>query len=240
MVDDGGDSAGTDGAGGDGVAKSAPGLAERIKRLPLSGILGSVTVILGVGILVGLGAGYKIEQTRVKNDVKAVNARASQSAAVPAQARAQTASVQFRGKVTANAAHPVNLTFTSTSPLVANQATIVVKAMPGTLADIVAGARVVWILKKGQSTQVDAVIVLPANAKMGTQVVSATANSMTLKRERKDVTFSTNGATVETVATASTTDIASGAKVDVQARQTNQALDAVEVIVLPNTTKFVR
>ena len=80
---------------------------------------------------------------------------------------------------------------------------------------------------------------LPANAKVGTPVVSATANSMTLKRSSGNVTISTNGATVQKVATANTTDLATGAKVVVQARQTNQALDAVEVIVLPNTTKFV-
>ena len=239
MVDESGDSTSPDQAGEEGVAKSTRGLGERIKRLSLAGILGSAAVILVVGLVVGLGAGYKIEQTRVKNDVKAAEARANKNATTRAQSRAQSVSVQRWGKVTASAANAVNLTFGASTPLLTNPATIVVKATPGTPADIVAGARVVWQLKKGEPTQANAVIVLPTDAKLGTPVVSATANSMTLKRSTGNVTFSTKGATVEKVATASTTDIASGAKVIVQARQTNQALDAVEVVVLPNTTKFV-
>lgn len=239
MVDHGGESAGTDGTAEGGVAKATPALEGRIKRLPLAGILGSAAVILVVGLLVGLGVGYKIEQTRVKNDVKTVNAQASKNAAAPAQSQAQSASVQLRGKVTTAAANAVNLTFGTTSPLLTNQATIVVKATPGTSTDIAVGARVVWVVKKGRPTQVDAVIVLPANAKVGAPVLSATANSMTLKRSPKNVTFSTNGATVEKVTAAEAADIASGAKVVVQALRTNQALVAVEVIVLPNTNKFV-
>jgi hypothetical protein len=236
MVDDGGDRAGTDGTGRSGVARSTPGLEERIKRLPLAGIFGSAAVILVVGLLLGLAAGYKIEQTRVKNDVRAANARASKSAATQPQGQPRNASVQFRGKVASASANGFNLTVGgATKQLLTDQATIVVKTTPGTPTDIAAGVRVVWKSKKGQPTQADEVIVLPANAKTGTVVVSATANSMTLKSSPNNVTVSTNGATVEKVTTAKATDIATGAKVVVQARQTN----VLEVIVLSNTSKLV-
>ena len=76
---------------------------------------------------------------------------------------------------------------------------------------------------------------LPANAKTGTVVVSATANSMTIKNSLDNRTVSTNGATVEKVTTAKATDIATGAKVVVSARQTT----VLEVIVLSNTSKLV-
>lgn len=234
MVDDGGDSASTDGTGGDVVARSTPGLEERIKRLPLAWILGSAAVILVVGLLLGLAAGYKIEQTRAKNDVRAANLRASKSAAT--QPQGQPPNVQFRGKVATASANGFNLTVGgATKQLLTDQATIVVKTTPGTPTDIAAGMRVVWKPKKGQRTQADEVIVLPANAKTGVVVVSATANSMTLKSSLNNRTVSTNGATVEKVTTAKATDIATGVKVVVQARQTS----VLYVIVLSNTSKLV-
>ena len=233
MVDDGGESAGTDGSQEGGAAKATAGLDRRIKRLSLAGILGSAAVILVVGAVVGLGAGYKIEQTRVKNDVKAAEARASKKTA----AQTQNANVQLRGKVVATTANTVNLTVTT--QFLTNQATIMVKATPGTPTDIAAGARVVWRAKKGQPTQADAVIVLPANAKMGWSVVNASANSMTLKGGTTNVTVSTTGATVEKVTSAKPTDLAAGTKLVTQARQTNQTLTAIEVIVLPSTSTFV-
>jgi hypothetical protein len=235
MVDDGGDSAGTDGTGSDGVATPTPGLEERIKRLPLNGILGSAAAVLVVGLVVGLGAGYKIEQSRVKHDVSKANARASESAAQP-QAQGPSSIVQFRGKVATAAANTVNVTVLgATKALVTNKATIVVKASPGAPTDIVAGVRVLWQAKKGQPTQADAVLVLPASAKLGTPVLSATATSMTFKRGAKNVTVTTNGATVEKVTPATVTDIAAGAKVVAQVRQTNTV---VELIVLPDNSTF--
>ena len=237
MVNDGGEGAEIDGAQGGGVAPSTTGLGGRIKRLSLAGILGSAAAILVVGVVVGLGAGYKIEQNRVKNDVKAAEARASKKAAAQTQGQAPNPNVQLRGKVAATTAKEVTLTVPQ--QFTTNQATIVFKATLGTPTDITTGAQVVWNAKKGQPTQAEGVIVLPAKARMGWSVVNASANSMTIKSGTKTVTVSTTGATVETVTSAKATDIATGAKLVTQARQTKKTLTALEVIVLPSTSTFV-
>ena len=71
--------------------------------------------------------------------------------------------------------------------------TVVVKASPGTASDITPGSRVVWKPKAGQLTQAEEIIVLPANAKLGSLVVSSTPDSITFKSNGKNVTVSIEG-----------------------------------------------
>jgi hypothetical protein len=128
----------------------------------------------------------------------------------------------------------------TTRRFVMDGTTVVVKATPAKPSDITSGSRIVWKAKSGQQTVADEVIVLTSDAKLGTDVVSATPTSMTIKENGKNVTVDTSGATVEKAEAAKATDIATGDKVLAQTRRTNAStLSAIEVIVLPSSSKFV-
>jgi hypothetical protein len=206
------------------------------------GALGvSAAVILVVGLVVGLAAGYKIEQQRTKDDLKKAEA-ASKGSSSGTKGSAGATNVRLVGKVGVTAPDSVTLTVdgTKTMKFLTTPTTIVVKASPGTASDITKDSRVVWKPKSGQLTQAEEVIVLPASAKLGSPVVSATPTSMTFKSNGKDVTVSIEGATVLKVSTAKKDDITTGGKVVAQTRRTNPStLSATEVIVLPSSSKFV-
>jgi len=221
-----------------GGTKSKRGMVEQIKGMSAGTPIGSAVGILVVGLVVGLGAGYKIEQTRTKNAVK--NAKAAKAAKnTPAQGTAATANVRIVGKV--GVATPTEITLGGNAPrkFLTNATTIVVKASPGTPADIAAGGKVVWKPKAGQPTQADEVIVLPADAKIGVPVVSATPTSMELKSENGNITVNTSSATVEKVSAAKLTDVSVGAKIVAQARRAGSTITAMEIIVLPSSSRFV-
>lgn len=216
-------------------AQPAKGLGARIKRMSPAALLLSGAVVLVVGLVVGLAAGYKIEQQRTKNDVK--NAKAQAVAQSGSNQAGAPATSRLTGKV-GTAAPGLTMTVGG-KPVVTSATTVVVKASAGSPSDIKAGDRVVSKPKQGQTTQAEEIIVLPANSKLGSPVVSATANSMTITSGGKNVTVNTTGATVLTVTAAKTTEITPGAKVITQVRRTNgSTLTATEVILLPATSKF--
>jgi hypothetical protein len=105
--------------------------------------------------------------------------------------------------------------------------------MPGTASDITADSRVVF-KASGGLTDAQEVIVLPASATLGSSVTSVTPTSVTLRSNGKDLTVNAKGATVDTVTTAPTI----GNKIVVQPGDADPR-GATEVIVLPNTSKFV-
>jgi len=224
-----------------GAVPDEPGRAKtsRDRTMSVGRLVASGAVILVIGLVVGLAAGYKIEQQRTKDDIASAKAAAK---AAPAGAAEGAKSVRLVGKVGVTAPDSVTITVdgTKTMRFVTTPTTVVVKAASGTAGDITSGSRVVWKPKEGQLTEAEEVIVLPADAKMGSLVVSATPDSMTFKSNGKDVTVSTKGATISKVSTAKTTDIATGGKVVAQTRRTDPTtLSAVEVIVLPKSSKFV-
>ena len=221
------------------ATKSKPGLGERIKHMSSGALIGSAVGILVVGLIVGLGAGYKIEQNRTKNDVKNAKAEASKKPAAGGSTAAN-ASVRYVGKVGATTPNEITLAGSSTGhKFLTSSGTVVVKATSGSPSDITTGARIVWKPVKGQSTQADEVIVLPADAKMGTSVISATPTTMEIKGTSGNVTVDTSKATVEKVTTAKLTDVAVGDKVVAQAQRVASTVTATEIIVLPSTSKFV-
>jgi hypothetical protein len=223
------------------VADSTSGLAGRIKSMSLGALIASGALILIVGLVVGLAGGYKIEQQRTKDDIKSAKA-AAKAQPKSGGAAATGAAVRLAGKVGVTAPDSVTITVdgAKTMKFATSPKTIIVKASPGTASDITKGSRVVWKPVAGQVAQAEEVVVLPANAKMGSLVVSATPDSMTFKNNAKDVTVSIQGATVLKVATAKATDITTGGKLVAQARRaSNSSLSATEVIVLPSSSKFV-
>ena len=227
------------------MAESNSGFGARIRRMSTGALVGSAVVVLVVGLVIGLAGGYAIEHQRTKNDVANAKKQAATKASNSSSQGTGTgssggAAVRLTGKVGTTTADEVTLTENgATKKFLTNSSTVVVKASPGSASDITTGSRVVWRPVPGQLAQAAEVVVLPANAKMGSEVVSATPTSMTIKSNGKTVTISTQGATVENVTTAKTTDIAAGDKLVAQARQANGATTATEVIVLPTSSKFV-
>src|SRR5690349_7576269 len=168
----------------------------------------SAAVILVVGLVVGLAAGYKIEQQRVKNDNKKAEST-SKGSGNGANGSTSPTNVRLIGKVGVTDPNSVTLTVegAKTMRFLTTPTTIFVKASPGTASDITQGSRVVWKAKAGSLAEAEEVVVLPADAKLGSAVVSATPTSMTIKNNGKEVTVSTQGATVLKVTTAKRDDI---------------------------------
>ncbi len=224
-----------------GSQQPRSGLHERVENLSAGALVGWAVAMLVVGLVVGLGAGYKIEQTRTKNDVK--NAKKKTAAAKPAST-SKTAGAAVVGSVTATAPGSVTISLAgggtdagTTREFATSSDTTVVKATPGTASDITRGARVQY--KGSGSSGAQEIIVLPADAKLGLSVTSVTPTSMTLRSNNgKDQTVNTQGATVDTVTTAPTSGLKVGDKILVQPSATNPST-AAEIIMLPNTSKFL-
>jgi hypothetical protein len=226
------------------------GLGERVKNLSVGALVGWAVAILVVGLVVGLGAGYLIEKARVQNDIKNLKKKiaTTKAANTPTTERpttpAQVGKAAVSGTVVTTAPGSVTMTVAGIGPdagtarqFATTARTVVVKAVPGTASDIVAGSRVEFHAA-GSLSDAQEVIVLPANAKVGLSVTSATPTSMTLDSNGKPITVNTKGATIDTVTTAPPSDITTGSKILVQPGGGNPPT-ATEVIVLPNTTKFV-
>jgi hypothetical protein len=230
----------TSDAGNGGATKSKPSLDERIKRMSLGGLIASAVVILIIGLVIGLGAGYKIEQNRTKNDVNRLKKQGSATSNASSPGASAATSVRLAGTIGSATNSTVALTGGSgPQTFLTNAKTIVVKASPGTASDIAAGHHVVWRAKPGQLTQAQEVIVLPADAKIGSVVTNATPTSMEIMGQSGNVTVSTAGATIDQVATATLADVTAGAKIVAQARHAGSTDTATEIIVLPSSSKFV-
>jgi hypothetical protein len=225
--------------------ESKPGLGDRIKQMSGSALIVSAVVILVVGLVVGVAAGYEIEHQRVKNDVanakKEAAKKGTASSSTP-QGTANGPAVRLVGKVGTATPDAITLTVggTTTKKFVTSSKTLVVKAAPGSAADIKPGTRVVWSAVPKEITQAQEIVVLPGSARLGSLVVSTAPDSMTIKSNGNNITVSTKGATIENVTTAKTSDITTGDKLVAQTRQMNASTySATEVIVLPSASKFV-
>jgi hypothetical protein len=225
-----------------GGTEPKPTFADQIKGMSFGALIGSAVAILVVGLVIGLAAGYKIEQTRTKNDVnrlkeanKATGSKPSKNAPPPTA----TTSVRLAGTVGTATNGTVTLSGgTSPQTFQTDTTTAVVRATPGSASDITAGQRVVWQGKSGQLTQAAEVIVLPADAKIGSVVVSATPTSMQITSSNGNLTINTSGATVDKVTTAALTDVTPGNKIVAQARLAGSTDTAIEIILLPSSSKF--
>ncbi len=219
----------------------------RLQSMSAGALIGWGVAILIVGLVVGLAAGYKIEQTRVKNDVKKVKesakAKASSGGTTSSSTSSQSSGATLRVVGTVDSATSGSVSIPvggTTRHITISPDTVVVKANSGSASDVTPGSRVVVKTKPGSLTDASEVIVLPADAKLGTTVEAATPTSLTITSGGKKLTINTQGATVETVTAAQASDITSGAKVVAQTRESGSStLTATEIIVLPSTSTFV-
>ncbi len=212
-----------------------------IKRQSTTTLIGAIAVVLVVGLGAGFAIGYKVEQSRTKDDVQKARENAVAKAAANSKKPAAATAVRFTGKVDATTADNVSIVVTGkpSQKISIRAATTFVKAVAGTAADIVKGSRVVWKPKQGSLTAAEEVIVLPAEAKLGNLLTDAASGSMTFKTAKgKDAKITTTGATVDKVETATKTDVAKGSTIIAQTRQTKDGPTATEIIVVPAGSKF--
>ncbi len=214
-----------------------------IKRQSMTTIIVAVALVLVVGLGAGFAIGYKVEQSRTKDDLQKARDAAKAKTGTNDKTPAGTAAfVRLIGKVDAATADNLSVAVTGkpSRKFAVRSTTTFVKAVPGTTADIVKGSRIVWKPKKGSSNAADAIIVLPADAKIGVLITDATPDSLTYKTTTgKDFKVTTTGATINKVEKAAKTDVAKGSTIMAQTRQTKGVLTGTEVILLPTDTKFV-
>jgi phage gp45-like len=211
-----------------------------IKRQSPTTLLGAIALVLVVGLAAGFGIGYKVEQSRTKDDLK--KAREAASAKAAKKAPGAATAVRLIGKIDDATENNLSVTVNGkpSRKIALRPTTTFVKAVAGTAADITKGSRVVWKAKKGALTAAEEVIVLPAQAKLGILVTAVAPDSVTIKSAKgKDVKVTTTGATIEKVTNATKADAAKGSTVIAESRQTKGVLTATEIIVLPTSTKFV-
>lgn len=207
----------------------------------------AIAVIAAAGILigavVGLGVGYKIEQSRTRNGVnrlhqqiKTLQQKLNTSAG---GTRPTVAPVSRRvGKVTAAAAgsFTVSTKLGGSQVLVTSASTVFEKAVRGSVADVKVGSRVLVV--SGGSE----IMVLGAKSKLGrlvgkvakTSIVVNAGNGLpagTIKKSAVKL--------VSTLRSATSADIAPGTSVLAGGRPTTLTrLATIEIIVLPRGSRF--
>jgi hypothetical protein len=205
-------------------------------RQKSTGFLASIAAIVLVVVLAGgMAIGYAIEKNRVKSD-KTTNTTAKKK--TPAKTGTGPA-VHTKGTVDAVSTTGITVTPAKGAKqnIAITKTTKLVKASSGTLADIAAKTRVLFVAK-GSFTTASAVIVLPGTGKLGDMVAAADANTMSVGTAAKSAKITITGAKVEKAATAKRTDIAKGTKVVVAATRKGKGLVATEILIVPNDSPF--
>ncbi len=195
----------------------------------------AIVLIAAAGILVGgvigLGAGWKIEQNRTKDDVKALKAQ------IPGGASTGPLG-QRTGKVSAVTDGTITMTTkkAGTQSVHTTVATKVQKVSPGTAANITVGKRLL-LTNDGSN-----VIVLAQGSKLGRLVTNVTTESFAVAKPTggRGATIKTsNVKVVDTVGPAKMTDIKSGTLVLAGGRAKDKSsFNATEVIVLRSGSAF--
>jgi hypothetical protein len=209
---------------------------EWVRREPTQAIAIVTAVALVLGALVGFGVGFKVEQSRVKSDVKKLQNRINSTVAPKKTGkgllgqRVGTVTAVSSGKITVKTKKRGLVVVSTTAT------TTFEKAARGTIADVVSGKRV--LVTAGGNE----IVVLPAGSKLG-RVVSVVASDFikiangngapAAKIKTPDVHR------VETLATAKSADVAVGDNVLAGGVPTGaKAFAATEVIVLPADSGF--
>jgi hypothetical protein len=207
-----------------------------IEQRPKRAVLVTAVVAVIIGLVIGLGAGYKIEHDRVASDVKktkkpAAAAKNKTSTTKIGLTRAAGAvstvgPTSFVVKTAAGADRTVNVTASTTYE----------NATVSTKTDIVKG-RHVFIVAPGSE-----VLILPVGSTLGRAITDVTATSFKVAGSK-----GLPAGTVKLTSTVVIETATAGTKADVKAGGHAMALgsstkggpvNATEVIALPAGTKF--
>ena len=209
---------------------------EWVRKGPTQAIAVVAAVGLVIGGLIGLGVGYKVEQSRIKSDVKKLQARLRADRARRPPARVRSGSGSGRCSTTSG----TNITLTTkkrgAQVLVTNPTTVFETAVRGTIADVRSGRRV--LVTAGGNE----IVVLPVGSKLG-RVVSAVASDFIKLDDGNGAPASRIDTPevhrVETLKPAKFADVTKDDNVLAGGRATNgDNFVATEVIVLPADSGF--
>jgi hypothetical protein len=192
---------------------------------------------LVVGAVIGAGVGFKVEQSRTKDDVKRLQRELA--AATPAgQVKGSGPLGQRVGKVTAATAGSITIASKKrgSQKVKTSAATTFGKAEKGATTDIVAGGRVL-VTDDGRE-----VIVLLPTSRLGRVISKVGSDFFTIARP-SGATASrikmTNLKSISTVKAATSADVKAGVDIIAGGRAaTDDVFNTVEVIVLPTGSGF--
>jgi hypothetical protein len=208
---------------------------EWVRKGPTQAIAVVAAVGLVLGGLIGLGVGYKVEQSRIKSDVKKLQARLR--AAAPATTSKGPLG-QRVGTVSATSGSTITVTTKKRGAqvLVTSPTTVYETAVRGTIADVRSGRRI--LITAGGNE----IVVLPVASKLG-RVVSAVASDFIKVAEGNGAPASRIDTPdvhrVETLKPAKFSDVGKDDKVIAGGRATKgDNFAATEVIVLPADSGF--
>ena len=208
---------------------------EWVRKGPSAALALAAVAGIVVGGVIGLGAGYKVEQNRTRSDVKKLHAQINSLGG----ATSATAKVGQRvGKVTADSAGSITISTKQkgTEVLNTSSTTVFETVVKGTIGDVQAGKRV--LVSVGGKE----IIVLPTTSRLGRLVTAVSSSTIKLQKATGSGTVGVatkNVKTVETLKTAAANAVAVGKDVFAAGKQSGKsAFDTTEVIVLPAGSGF--
>jgi hypothetical protein len=206
-------------------------LSERLGDPRFRGlIIATAVVALVLAIGAGFAIGFKVEQNRVKDDVKQLKERLTQGSTGPPV-----------GQVTAVRQGSVTITGTTSRDIALSTAPVIYNTVPGTVDDITRDSKILVQAPRG-SVNATEIVLLPADSEIGRQVTAVGPGSVT--RANPDGTSTEINLTDATVIYTATTggtaaDITQGSTIIVRGKVTQGgSVDAAEIIVLPPDSAF--
>jgi hypothetical protein len=209
---------------------------EWVRKGPTQAIAVIAAVGLVVGALIGLGVGFKIEQSRTKSDVTKLQKQLKAKA--PTKGAFSGALGQRVGKVTASKSGSVTVTTKQrgAQTIVTTAKTVFEKAAAGTIADVHTGLRVLVTVGAKE------MIVLPATSKLGRPVTKVASDLIKIAKANGLPAGSLKTADVHLVSvvkSATATDVSAGDSILAGGSATSTStFNAAEIIVLPASSGF--
>jgi hypothetical protein len=207
---------------------------EWVRKGPTQAIAVVAAVGIVVGGLIGLGVGFKIEQSRTKSDVEKLQ-KELRAKAAPKDG-ASSALGQRVGKVSATNPIVVTTKKRGAQTLTTTSTTKFWTAEKGTIADVHSGLRLL-VTVGGKE-----IIVLPADSKLGRVITGVGSDNIKIAAGNGAPAGGFKTAEVHVVSTvkpAKESDVKTGDSVLATGHATNdKTFAAVEVIVLPADSGF--
>ena len=205
---------------------------EWVRKGPTQAIAVVAVVGIIVGGLIGLGVGFKIEQSRTKDQVNKLQKQAASLGVVIGSLGRRV------GPVTATSAKTLTVTTKKdgSQTLETTPQTLIGRATAGTIADVHPGRRI--LVTNGGSE----IIVLSATSRLGRPVTNVGSAAITVKNEKNGKSGTIKVAGVHRVATlkpAKLADVSKGDQVMAFGRaKDGKTFSTVEVILLPDGSGF--
>ncbi len=210
-----------------------------LQRRSAGMLIGTLIAALVVAGVAGFAIGFKVEQSRTRNEVK--KAKQGQTAKKKKKVAVKATAVSVIGKVSAKTSNTMTVVDgRGTEHKIAfGKASVVVIAAKADQGALKTGMKILYWPVKGNYKTASEVVVLPADAKVGAKVTKTDANSVTLAGAKGNaIVVSTTGATYDTVTAGHLGDIPNNAEVSIRALKRGTTVTAVEVVVLPAGTAF--